>query len=83
MAIPLKMKPYEEVIEFIAAGTDPSGLVAFQPSETAKSRVVELIEREKSGKVSAEEREELEHYLHLEHIMRLAKARARQHLDNG
>ncbi|MBI2301117.1 MAG: hypothetical protein HYU66_19575 [Armatimonadetes bacterium] len=53
-------------------------LAAFRPSEPARARVAELIEREKSGSLSAEERSELDHYLQLEHLLRLAKARARR-----
>jgi hypothetical protein len=29
-------RAYEEVIEFIAAGTSPSSVIGFQPSEAAK-----------------------------------------------
>ncbi len=73
-------RAYEEVIDFLAAGTSPDNLVAFRPSEEAKRRVAHLIESEKSGDLTPEERSELDHYLQLEHLMRLAKARARRHL---
>ena len=74
------VRAYEEIIDFIAAGTTPSRVVAFQPSAEAKARVAELIEREKASSLSPEESIELNHYLQLEHLMRLAKARARAHL---
>lgn len=74
------MTAYEEVIEFIAAGTSPDSLIHFQPSHTAKARVADLIQREKTTGLSPDEESELEHYLQLEHIMRLAKSRAHQHL---
>jgi hypothetical protein len=77
------MRAYEEVIEFIAAGTSPSSVVGFQPSEAVKERVADLIHQEKSIGLSAEEKSELDHYLQLEHLMRLAKARARQHISNA
>jgi hypothetical protein len=77
------MRAYEEVIEFIAAGTSPSSVVSFQPSEAVKERVADLIHQEKSIGLSAEEKSELDHYLQLEHLMRLAKARARQHISNA
>ena len=73
-------RAYEEIIEFIAAGTTPSRLIAFQPSEGVKARVVDLIHREKTTGLSSEESSELNQYLQLEHLMRLAKARARAHL---
>jgi hypothetical protein len=73
-------RAYEEIIDFIAAGTRPSDVVAFRPSAEAKARVADLIHREKTTGLSAEETAELHHYLQLEHLMRLAKARARAHL---
>jgi O-succinylbenzoate synthase len=74
-------RAYEEVIDFIAAGTSPDRVAAFRPSEAAKQRVGELVQREKTSGLTADETSELEHYLQLEHLMRLAKARARQHLS--
>ena len=76
-------KSYEEIIDFIAAGTTPQGLVAFHPSDAVQQRVAGLVECSKDGSISAEDRLELEAYLQLEHIMILAKARARRHLQLG
>ena len=76
------MRAYEEVIEFIAAGTSPDSLISFHPSDAAKQRVAGLIEQEKTVGLSPDEQSELEHYLQLEHIMRLAKARAHQYVAN-
>ena len=73
-------RAYEEIIDFIAAGTTPSRVVAFQPSQEVKDRVANLIHREKTTGLSPEESSELNQYLQLEHLMRLAKARARAHL---
>lgn len=73
-------RAYEEIIDFIAAGTSPRDIVAFKPSEIAKARVADLIAREKTTGLSPDETAELNDYLRLEHIMRLAKARARTHL---
>lgn len=68
---------YEEIIDFIARGNSSAEVVAFQPSENAKARVADLLSRQKNGDLSPEDMGELDHYLELEHIMRLAKARAR------
>jgi hypothetical protein len=40
--------------------------------------VADLIAREKASELTAEERSELDLYLQIEHIMRLAKAKARK-----
>jgi len=76
------LKVYEEVVDFIAAGTTPQNVIAFRPSDAAQARVEDLLAREKDGELSSAERSELDHYLQLEHLMRLAKARAREFLPN-
>ena len=75
-------KSYEE-IDFLAAGTTPEAVIAFRPSDGVRHRVGELIERSKDGSISAENQSELEDYLHIEHIMIMAKARARQLTHRG
>jgi len=74
---------YLEIIDFIASGTTPQAVVDYRPSPEAQNRVADLIQREKEGDLSAEERSELDHFMDLEHILRVAKARARQILASG
>lgn len=74
------VRAYEEIIEFIAAGTSPNSVIAYQPSQSAKDRVAGLISREKIDGLAPDEKTELDHYLQIEHIMRLAKARAYSHV---
>ena len=74
-------RAYEEIIDFIAAGTSPRDVVAFRPSEVVKARVADLIHHEKTTGLSPEETAELDHAMQLEHMMRLAKARARLFLS--
>lgn len=73
-------KAYEEVVEFIASGTNPDSVIAFSPSDSVKKRVGELIYFEKTRGLTGEEKSELDHYMQLEHLMRLAKARARKYV---
>jgi hypothetical protein len=75
------IRAYEEIIDFIAAGTDPERVATFRASEEVRQRVADLVRREKSDSLTADERSELEHYLQIEHLMRLAKVRARKHLS--
>jgi len=79
----VRLKAYEEVVDFIARGGNPGTVVAFRPSEEARSRVADLVSREKRSGLTPEEKSELDHYVQLEHIMRLAKARAQQYLSNS
>jgi hypothetical protein len=74
-------KAYDELVDFIAAGSTPASLLQFQPSQETKARVMELIRKEKDAGLLPEEANELDDYLKLEHLMRLAKARARSRVS--
>src|SRR5208283_717240 len=74
---------YLEIIDFIAAGTTPQAIVDYRPSLEAQQRVAGLIAREKEGGLTPEEKSELDHFVDLEHILRMAKGRARQILTSG
>ncbi len=76
------VRAYEEIVDFLAAGISPRALITFRPSDAARARVADLLEREKADGLTAEETSELSHYLQLEHLMRLAKARARAYLTD-
>jgi hypothetical protein len=76
------MKAYEEVAEFIAR-RGPREVAEFQPSAEALDRARELLAREKSDRITPEERRELDHYENLELLMNLARAHARQLLAHG
>jgi len=74
---------YMEIVDFIAGGTTPESVANFHPSENAQRRLTELLTRNADGVLSVEERAELDHFTELEHILRMAKARARQILSQG
>ncbi len=74
---------YEEIINFFAAGPSPQHIINFQPSATVQDRVADLIFQEKTTGLSNNEKSELDHYLLLEHILRLTKARAYDHLPDA
>ena len=74
---------YIEIIEFIAAGTTPETVVRFEPSRDAQDRVALLLEQEREGVLTANDKAELDHFMDLEHILRMAKAKARQILSRG
>lgn len=71
------IRAYDEIVDFIAAGTTTDAVARFEPSQETKDYVADLIHKEKTGSLTAEESSELDHFVKLEHLMRLAKARAR------
>jgi hypothetical protein len=70
-------KVYEEIVDFIARGSTPAEVATFEASPEVRARVRELIDLEKGGTIEAEQRAELDQFMQLEHVMRLAKAKAR------
>jgi hypothetical protein len=76
------IRAYDEIAELIASGGGPAAVVGYQASATTQERVAELIAREKAGELTDEERSELDQTMQLEHVMRLAKARAQARLSH-
>ncbi len=68
---------FEEIVDFIA-GENPGKVLDFKASEETKKRVFSLIEKSKDTPLDESEQAELNQYLTLEHLMRLAKIKAYQ-----
>jgi hypothetical protein len=54
----------------------PQEILAFQPSEPAKARAIELIEKSSVGELSADERAELAQMRQIDSFVSVLKARA-------
>ena len=72
---------YDSLADFMVT-LDPVKVLNFHAPSHIQDRVEALLEK-KEGKngLSLTEQEELDHYFILEHIVRLAKSRARLHLS--
>jgi hypothetical protein len=73
---------YLELIDFIAAGPTTENVANFRPSADAQHRVSELLERQRESQLTEDEAAELDTFVQLETILRLAKAKARLILAN-
>ena len=71
---------FDEIVDFITSAPQPEQILKFKPSIDAQLRLESLLDKKREDGLSADENHELEQYLTIEHIMRLAKARARQRL---
>ena len=76
IAVPI----YNELIDFLAGGFTPQEMIQYQPSNEMKEKVWDLVQKEKNTGLTEAEQSELNYYMQLEHIIRMAKARARKHL---
>lgn len=66
---------YETVADFIA-GMNPQRTLELRTTVEMQDRLEELIEKEKMRGLTADEKDELDHYIVLERLIRLAKAKA-------
>jgi hypothetical protein len=77
------MRAADEVVEFLTREISADALVAFHPSEATRRRVWELVQKEKEDGLTPDEKCELDEYEQLEHLLILAKAKARSRNANG
>jgi hypothetical protein len=68
---------YEDIINWLAK-LNPEEVIAYAPSEASLERVQGLLLKQSADTLTAEEKEELFHYVFLENMLGLAKARAYQ-----
>jgi hypothetical protein len=75
-ASPSQFAGTSEVLEFLATRTSPEDTLALRPSPRLQARMTELLEKNRTAGLTAEEREEIRHYEYAEHLVRMAKGRA-------
>lgn len=68
----------QAIIDMLTSQPTPAQILALRPSDQLQGRVSELLQRKKQGTATMHELIELERYLLLEHLVRMAKARALQ-----
>ena len=73
----MKTEFFEDLVNFLVEKLPPEEVVSFRPSPRAQERFNELSTAVKTGVATPEERAEMEQNIQLEHMMQLAKARAR------
>jgi hypothetical protein len=66
---------YDEVASFMAS-MNPEKVIAFKPSSTNQERLDFLLDKQKESVLTPDEKSEIEHYLIINRIVGLAKARA-------
>ncbi|MEQ8672177.1 MAG: hypothetical protein RLP44_21235 [Aggregatilineales bacterium] len=71
---------YAEVYDFLTSAPSPQAIVTFKPSVTMQSRVSELLELNRAGRLTADDRAELDEFERLNHFMSMLKIHARKKL---
>jgi hypothetical protein len=65
-----------DVLETLASLPTPEEILALRPSAALQERIEELLEKSRSGGLSPDEQRAWAEYQYVEHLVRLAKARA-------
>ncbi len=65
-----------EVLEFLAQLPAPEEIIALRPSEALQARITSLLEKNRTQGLTSVEEQVWEHYQYLEHLVRIAKAKA-------
>ena len=71
---------YDQIADFIAA-MNPAKVLEMRAPQEARERLENLIAKEKETFLTPTEKDELDHYLILERLIRLAKIHARLRLS--
>jgi uncharacterized protein YnzC (UPF0291/DUF896 family) len=64
------------VLKTLARLPTPEEVLALRPSPTLQARIESLLEKNRTTGLEAEEQQEWQRYEYLEHVVRIAKARA-------
>jgi hypothetical protein len=69
-------KALNQILETLAARPSPEDILALRAPSEVQARIEELLIKNGNSGLSSDEQCEWEHYEHVEHMVRLAKARA-------
>lgn len=68
---------FDEVTDFLARAPGPEAIIEYRPSDALTARVQELMARNRSGSLTADEQAEMDEFLRMEHFMTMLKLKAR------
>ncbi|HEY9701988.1 MAG TPA: hypothetical protein V6C58_06060 [Allocoleopsis sp.] len=72
----LGFKGSAEILEFLASLPTESEIIALRPNESLQQEINTLLAKSRLGKLTPKEEQQWEQYQYLEHLVRIAKAKA-------
>ncbi|MBF0413242.1 MAG: hypothetical protein HQK70_11100 [Desulfamplus sp.] len=73
---------FSDVLEFLAGLPSPDEIINLRPSDKIEARINHLLEKNRVQGLTPEENIEWEQYQYIEHLVRIAKAKAHLKLKN-
>jgi hypothetical protein len=75
-------KPLKDVVaDFLASTPTPEAIIAFRLPDPFQERAHMLLDKNREGSITPDERAELDEFLQIEHLMTLLKAKVRLKLS--
>ncbi len=68
--------PYQEFADFITSSPSLKEISEYRLSDDSEARISYLLESNRNGMITLQEKNELDDYTRLEHLMRIVKIRA-------
>ncbi|MDP6353463.1 MAG: hypothetical protein QF473_00065 [Planctomycetota bacterium] len=72
-----------DVLEVLAGLPEPEEILALRPSEKFQNRISSMLEKNRAEGLNATEEREWQAYQFIEHLVRIAKAKAHMKLKNA
>lgn len=79
----VEINAYDEFVEFITSSPTLEQIAGFRLSTPAEQRIRDLLDANRTRRLTDDEVAELDEYLRLEHMVRKAKIRAWEKLDRA
>lgn len=73
-------RAFDEVIDFITSLPRREEVLAYKPSAASVERLELLLEKKREEQLNEEEVHELDQYLMIEHLMRIARKKAKNQI---
>jgi len=78
---PLEFQGVSEILDFLASLPAPEEVLQLRPTSHLQGRIRELLDKNRASGLSDSEEREWARYEYLEHLVRIAKAKARLKLQ--
>ncbi len=72
-----------DILELLASLPSPAEILALQPSEALQTQIDSLFDRNRTVGLTPAEKQLWQHYEYIEHLIRIAKAKALVKLQNN
>jgi len=82
-AAPPQFEGLGEVLETLASLPSPQEILALRPSPGLQERISTLVDKQRKGSLSADEERDWQKYEYVEHLVRIAKAKAALQLKSS